>query len=245
MITVCIPAYNEEKQIRAAALAVLQAAEETGVSLIEVIIVNDGSSDGTAGEIARLEKEFPSVHSISHPQNKGLGASFIDAIQAAKYGKICLFPGDNTISLYTIKNVLKNRDKADIVIGYYNNNELRSLGRHAMSIIFNLIYCSTFNVHARYLQGSPCLPTERVRTLDLVATEYSLLAEIQIKLMRSGASFIEVDGYFNPGYDRKSVALRRKTVINTLYAYFRLVYEVFIRHPLRYRHKPVRVLPPP
>lgn len=245
MISVCIPAFNEEKQIRGATLTVFQAARETNVDPIEVIIVDDGSSDGTVAEIDELEREFPAVRSIRHPRNMGLGQSFMAAIAAAKYGKICLFPGDNTVSLYTIKNVFKNRDKADVVIAYFNNTELRSLARHAMSIIFNLVYCSTFGVHARYLQGSPCLPTERVRQLNLVATEYSLLAEIQIKLMRSGASFIEVDGYFNPSYDKKSVALRRKTIVNTLSAYFRLVYEVFVRHRLRYSHKSVRVLPLP
>jgi hypothetical protein len=148
--------------------------------------------------------------------------------------------------LYTIKNIFKNSDKADVVISYYNNTELRAPARHAISTIFNLIYCSTFGVYARYIQGASCLTTERVRALNIFATEHTIQAEIHIKLIRSGASFMEVDGYFNPAtYTNKSVAFRRKTVINTFSSYFNLVYEIFVRNPDVYRHKPARVLPLP
>ncbi|MFI5348707.1 MAG: glycosyltransferase family 2 protein [Elusimicrobiota bacterium] len=246
MISVCVPAFNEEKNIRGTALTVLQAARETGVDPIEVLIVNDGSSDGTAAEIAKLEREFPSIRSITHPRNMGLGRSYMDVIAAAKYGKISLFPGDNSISLYTIKNVFKNRDKADVIISYYNNTELRSLARHAISTLVNLIYGSTFGVHARYVQGASCLTTERVRRLNIFATEHTIQAEIHVKLIRSGSSYMEVDGYYDPrSYSNRSVAFRRKTIVNALSAYLNLVYEIFVRHPDLYRHKPVRVLPLP
>src|SRR5436305_23683 len=132
LISIAVPVLNEEKRIRAAVASILGAAKCAGDFPLEIIIVNDGSSDGTGDEIRALEREFPMVRSIHHEKNMGMGASLIDAIKAARGEKICLFPGDNGTSAYSIRRVLENRDKADVVIGYFINTEARSAFRHGI-----------------------------------------------------------------------------------------------------------------
>src|ERR1700758_275170 len=46
MISVVIPAYNEEKRLRASVLSVMAAAKAAGGTPIEIIVVDDGSRDG-------------------------------------------------------------------------------------------------------------------------------------------------------------------------------------------------------
>src|SRR5437773_1698203 len=105
LVSIVVPAINEEKRIRAAIMSIMQAAKSVGDCPLDIIIVNDGSSDGTAEEIRKLENDFSQIRSIHHAVNRGMGQGLIDAIAVAKGAKICLFPGDNGTSSYSIKRV--------------------------------------------------------------------------------------------------------------------------------------------
>ena len=84
MITVIITALNEELNLRKSALNVVSAAESAGVPY-ELVIVDDGSKDGTPQVIAQLVKENPVIRSITHKINQGIGASILEAARGAKY----------------------------------------------------------------------------------------------------------------------------------------------------------------
>lgn len=242
MISIAIPALNEEERIRATVDAILSVTKEMGGIPVEIIIVNDGSTDGTAAEIGRLEREFPFIRSIHHRKNMGFGVSFMDAVRIAKYEKISLFAGDNVTSPYTIKNILKNRNAADVIVAYPLNTEVRSPFRRIVSTLFNLLYCATFEVHMKYLQGAPCFPVARVKELDIRASGYSVLAEINVKLLRSGATFMEVDGYFNPQPQMNS-SIKLRSLVKALSSFLGLVYEVKVRDRSRYLSPPRRIVP--
>ena len=59
MISVTIPCLNEEKNLERTVNTVFQAAEEAGNFSLDIIIVNDGSTDRTAEVIASLQAEHP------------------------------------------------------------------------------------------------------------------------------------------------------------------------------------------
>jgi glycosyltransferase involved in cell wall biosynthesis len=73
-LSVVIPAYNEEKGIEAIARRVLGIRDDlarVGVCNLEVLIVNDGSKDGTA----EIVKNIPGIKLITYPHNQGYGAA--------------------------------------------------------------------------------------------------------------------------------------------------------------------------
>ena len=74
ILSVVIPAYNEENGISEIALRVLAvepALKGAGVDKLELLVVDDGSKDKTA-EVA---SGIPGVSLIRHPKNKGYGAA--------------------------------------------------------------------------------------------------------------------------------------------------------------------------
>ncbi len=65
-----MPAYNAEKLMEG---VIRNIPSEAWNSLETLLIVNDGSSDGTGELGRRLAKEFPSIQVVDHPVNKGYG----------------------------------------------------------------------------------------------------------------------------------------------------------------------------
>lgn len=89
VLSVVLPAYNAAGTIRAAATSVLDGT----IAALELIIVDDGSTDGTGAAVADLATD-PRVRIISRP-NKGLAASLNEAIEVASAPFIARMDADD------------------------------------------------------------------------------------------------------------------------------------------------------
>ncbi len=76
MISIIVPAYNEENRITKT-LQAIEAVMKKGEAEFEILAVNDGSSDSTAAVVQQLENEH--IHLLSYEKNRGKGG-------AVKYG---------------------------------------------------------------------------------------------------------------------------------------------------------------
>jgi glycosyltransferase involved in cell wall biosynthesis len=95
VLSIVIPAYNEEKgiaEIAARVLAIEPALKNVGVAQLELLVVDDGSKDRTA-EVAT---GIPGVCLIRHPQNKGYGASLKTGFSKASGELIGFLDADGT-----------------------------------------------------------------------------------------------------------------------------------------------------
>lgn len=95
LLSIVIPAYNEEKGINEIACRVLSvgpALKEAGIDQLELLIVDDGSKDRTA-EVA---SQIAGVNLISHPKNKGYGAALKTGFSKAKGELIGFLDADGT-----------------------------------------------------------------------------------------------------------------------------------------------------
>jgi len=241
-VSVVVPALNEEKNLRAAVESVIEGAEAAGNVTIEILIVDDGSTDGTASLIEEIMAKYSFVRAIHHSRNQGFGACFLSGLEAASYEWITLFPGDNCISVPTLTNMLKNCGKADVVCAYTVNTECRSRVRNVLSAIFSFIYTTTFNLHLRYINATPVYSVSQLRNEELRCFRYSFPSETTVRLLRKGCTFMEIQGFMNPGA-RKSSALRIRNLAEVVFNYVLLIYDIYLRRRQAYAHAPVRVLP--
>ena len=95
LLSIVIPAYNEENGITEIACRVLSvgpALKEAGIDQLELLIVDDGSKDRTA-EVA---SQIAGVKLISHPRNKGYGAALKTGFSKAKGELIGFLDADGT-----------------------------------------------------------------------------------------------------------------------------------------------------
>jgi dolichol-phosphate mannosyltransferase len=94
-LSVLIPAFNEEKHLERTVDAVRAAVGST-VPNLEILIVDDGSSDATADIARKLEKDDPRVRLLVNPVNLGLGASYKRGLYEAVKTHFVYIPGDNS-----------------------------------------------------------------------------------------------------------------------------------------------------
>lgn len=119
------PAHDEAENIEALvteALAELPALAER----FEIICVDDGSRDGTAGLADRLASEHPGVvRVVRHPVNRGYGAAVRSGLAAARHPLICFTDGDRQFRIRDLATLLARLEQghpsgapADVVAGY-------------------------------------------------------------------------------------------------------------------------------
>lgn len=113
MISVIIPAYDEEKAIEKTILEIKKVLKENKLAKSEIIVVNDGSNDST-GEIASK----CGVTVINNPINMGYGFSLKRGIMEAKNETIVITDADLTYPFDTVPKMLEiKRQGYDLVVG--------------------------------------------------------------------------------------------------------------------------------
>ncbi|ACU58583.1 glycosyltransferase family 2 protein [Chitinophaga pinensis] len=140
-VSVIIPAYNVEKYIEECVMSVI----EQTLSEIEIIVVNDQSSDGTLSVLEKIKASHSQVAlKIISQQNQGLSGARNTGIQAATGEYICFLDGDDWLEKEMLQDLYKvaSDGNAEVVICdytkvYEDRNEVLSGGRIDGNVLRN------------------------------------------------------------------------------------------------------------
>lgn len=113
MISIVIPAYNEQDEIANTVQAAGAVLRSANLEPFEIIVVDDGSSDGTG-----TKAEAAGVRVVRHVHNLGYGRSLKDGIAASQYDTVVITDADGTYPLAEIPAlVTEYRRGFDMVVG--------------------------------------------------------------------------------------------------------------------------------
>ena len=134
-----IPIFNEKVRLKNL-LSQLKIFDNK----IEVIIINDGSTDGTE----RTLRNQDSIKIINHKKNLGKGSSILTGVQNATRNNIILMDGDLEIHMSNVVRAIEKYESKSncIIVGTRWNNSnkaplsILTIGNYFINYVFNFLY---------------------------------------------------------------------------------------------------------
>ena len=121
MISVVIPALNEQDAIAETVQRVQTTLEAANLVPYEIIVVDDGSRDETGTRAAAVGARV-----IRHPHNAGYGHSLKDGIRDARYDLIAITDADGTYPIESLPALVERyRDGFDMIVGTRSGKHYR------------------------------------------------------------------------------------------------------------------------
>ena len=116
-ISLVMPAYNEADNIEPMVEEATPALE-ANADEYEIIVVDDGSSDGTGDVTRRVMESHPHVRLVEHPVNQGFGAAVFSGFTSAEKDWIFYTDADRQFVLSELERFVPHMDEADLIAGY-------------------------------------------------------------------------------------------------------------------------------
>ena len=225
LISVIVPVFNEEKTILKV-LGKLSDIKEWGYDF-EVIVVNDGSNDGTFQILSENNSLFDKQ--INNETNYGKGYSVKKGLEVAD-GKYIIFQdADLEYDPQDFLKFFKLLDKfnPDLIIGSrfvyseYTRSHyfLNKIGNKLITFLFNLTYNTTFtDIYSCYA----CFKKELLNFELLKTYGFEQHAEILCRIVLKGKKFYEVPINYNGRSHEEGKKIK-------FYHIFPVIFQIFIR----------------
>ena len=226
-ITAVMPSLNEEKNLVAAVQNVLAGDVRLGIPG-EVVIVNDGSTDGTGKIAEELRAKDPSIQVIHHATPQGIGGSFWDGVKASRGEVVVMIPGDGENDAAEILRYLPLMDQVDVVVPYVFNRQVRSKARRKISNLYRSIINMTFGTTLNYMNGTVLYRRSILEQVELKGRGFFYQTELLIKCIRAGYLYAEVPYALLQRATGRSNATSLRSLKNVKKAYLSLVGEVYL-----------------
>jgi glycosyltransferase AglD len=210
MVSVVLPAYNEAEKLEGAVEKISQALTANGFSY-EIIIAEDGSTDGTAERAEELAQKYPYVRHIHREKRLGRGTALNNAFRQCN-GEVLVYMD---LDLATGLKSLKPLVEAITVEGYDFSTGSRMLPESKVErTLRRSISSKTYNFLVRHMLGSKLRDHQcgfkalrrepLLRLLDEVeATHWFWDTEIMVRAYRHGYRIKEIPVEWKSGKDTK------------------------------------------
>ncbi|MFA5775988.1 MAG: glycosyltransferase family 2 protein [Patescibacteria group bacterium] len=191
-LSIVIPCYNEEKTLT----KLVNLVEKVDGIDKEIVIVDDGSKDGSREILTKMAKEKPHLTIILNPKNHGKGATVREGYKHTTGDYVIVQDADLEYDPQDYKKLVAEVEKgAQVVYGsrfagdYEDMTNLHYFGNRLLTILTNLLY----GTHLTDMETCyKLLPGDFVRSLNLKANRFDFEPEITSKILKSGMKIVEV-----------------------------------------------------
>lgn len=198
-VSVFFPCYNDEKTIATLVRGANKILDKISAKY-EIIVIDDGSSDNSRGELSKLSREIKNLRLIFHRQNKGYGGALKSGFKAARFDLIFYTDGDGQYDIGELELLIPlMTDDIDVVNGikmFRNDPWYRTL----IGNLYNFTVRNFFNID---IFDTDCdfrlIRKKFVSNIDLKSNSGAICVELVKKLQLNGAKFREVSVHH---YDR-------------------------------------------
>ena len=190
-VSFVLPAYNEEANIGTVLRRTVAAAKRL-CSAFEILVVDDGSTDATAGLVQSVSAREPSIKLVSHGTHKGYGQALRSGFGAAQMEFVFVTNADNRFDIDELELMLTWVERADVVAGFRRTRRdplLRRLNVWG----WNRLVRWFFYVPVRDIDCAFKLFRKSVLDDIVLQSRGAMMnTEIMVKLARNSCAIVEV-----------------------------------------------------
>jgi dolichol-phosphate mannosyltransferase len=223
-ISVVITAMNEVGNLEPT-LGSVRAAVAPRFADYQIIIVDDGSSDGTSELADALGAADPRIVVHHNGHNRGLAYSYRKGIELATKSHTSWVAGNNIVPEQGLADLYDAVGDADIVTTYIAT-DVRGAGRRIISRGFTTIINVLFGVRLRYYTGPCVYRTDRLQQLRAVSDGSMIVPEILLRMIKSGQTYLELPLVPKPRSSGKTKTFRLRNLVGVLRSLARLFWQI-------------------
>jgi dolichol-phosphate mannosyltransferase len=184
-LTIAVMAYNEVQSIGGVLQGLADVAAALGVSY-ELLVIDDGSTDGTREEADAFATLHPHARVLRHTTNQGLGGVYRSGFANARGELLTFYPADGQFPADNLAPMVERAADADLVLGYVTNVRRPLVGR-ALSSIERALYGALLGRLPRF-QGLVVIRRSMLDQLPLASAGrgWAVLMELIVRANRAG-----------------------------------------------------------
>ena len=189
-LSVIVTAMNEIGNLAPTVENVIAAASPR-VADFEVIIVDDGSTDGTSELADRMAAADPRIRVHHNVRNRGLSYSYRKGIELATRSYTSWVAGNNIVPRKGMEDLYDRVGTVETVLSYVLK-DVRGPFRRTLSRTLTNVVNLMFGVRLRYYTGPCVYRTDVLQRLRCISEGSMIVPEILLRMVKSGLSYIEI-----------------------------------------------------
>jgi glycosyltransferase involved in cell wall biosynthesis len=227
-ISIFFPAFNDEQTIGELvrnALAILPTCTDN----YEVLIINDGSTDGTAAVLEELSRKDAHVRPIHHEANRGYGGALQSGFEHASKEFVFYTDGDGQYDVRELARLLPLMKPGVTVVNGYKSKRADSWHRVVIGKIYNRTARLLFQLPIRDVDCDfRLIRREALQGIGKISTSGAACLEMIRKLKANGAVFAEVEVSHYPRVHGRSQFFTVQSLMRTFYDFCGLLGQAWI-----------------
>jgi glycosyltransferase involved in cell wall biosynthesis len=196
-LSVVLPCFNEEANVAAAIESAVASARQCS-DRYEIVVVDDGSTDGTVRVVGELVAREPNLRVIMHTRNRGYGEALRSGIRAARMEWVLLADADLQFDLRDLADFVPLARSADALWGRRLVRQDTVLRRLCASV-WNRLVRGLFALPVRDVDcGFKLIRADVLRSVELQSTGAMISTELAVNCRAQGARFAEIGVRHHP-----------------------------------------------
>jgi glycosyltransferase involved in cell wall biosynthesis len=222
-LSVFFPAHDEAENLARTVTSAIKALDQLRLHELEVVLVDDGSTDGTGDIAESLAAQDRRIQVVHHPVNGGYGAALKSGFAAAGREWIFYTDSDGQFDVADIDLLLPYAGDFDAIVGYRthrSDNPIRKVNQALWSrLVRRVLGIDIRDVDCAF----KLLRRNSLERIEPLVSEGAVIsAELLVKLQRSGARIKQVGIPHHPRVAGKPSGGDPRVIARALRELFRL-----------------------
>ncbi len=218
-LSISIPAFNERETLSGVVQESIEAAERM-CGDFEILVIDDGSTDGTSAIADGLARQDSRIRVIHHRQNQGFGETLKEVYVLPRKEWIFFVPGDGQIAPKELVKLAPAAVDHDLILGRRIHRR-DSWMRSAQAGVYNALVSLVLGRRIRDVDSVFLLRRRALGDIEIKGRSVFIHAEVCFKIARQGGKIVEIEIEHRPRHRGVASGSSARVVAKTIWDFFK------------------------